>query len=147
MTITAWRDLASVLDSIPPKDLPTTADIRKCNGAVEQIRSVVKELKEFDTLQSEALVIMAPYQKKLAGLDEVKDSEKVAKITGEANKKLEPHNKKINDLMKKFGETEVEVEIDENYKSFIKTNFEDRIRPSYNDKKALLDVADAFNIE
>ena len=146
LSITAWRDLATVLDSIPPKDLPTTSDIRKCVGAVDQIRSNVKELKEFDVLQEEALKVMKPYQDKLRGLDEVKDKEKVDKITGEANKKLEPTNKKINDLMTKFQETEIEINMDENYKSFVVANWEEKIRPMYNDTKALLKTADAFNI-
>lgn len=147
MSITGWRDLASILDSISPKDLPTTADIRKCNGAVEQIRSVVKEMKQFDELQDGAMKIMAPYQKQLKGLDEKTDAEKIAEITGEATKKLEPTNKKINALIEKFNETEAEVDLDENYKSFIKTNWEEKIRPSYNDKKALIKTADAFGIE
>ena len=144
LSITRWRDLATVLDSIPPKDLPTTADIRKCNGAVEQIRSTIKEFKQFDELQDGAMKAMKPYQDKLRALDP--KSEEAKELTDTANKKLEPHNKKIADLIKKFSETIVEVDLDENYKSFIKTNWEEKIRPQYNDKKALLETADVFNI-
>ena len=89
---------------------------------------------------------MLPYQDKIRKLDQEKDKDKVQALIDEANKKIDPFNKKLVDLNKKYAKEEVEIDFDENYKSFIKTNWEDRIRPSYNSVEAMLKVADAFNI-
>ena len=45
LTVLQWRDLAAFLDRVPQKDLPTTADVRKCVGSVEQIRDNINFLK------------------------------------------------------------------------------------------------------
>lgn len=146
LTITQWKDLATVLDSIPQKDLPTTADVRKSLGATNQIRKAIKEpIAEYDKINEDIRKVMEPYQVKLRALDQ-KEKDKVNALIDEANKKIEPHNKKLQKLNEKYDKEEIDIEMDENYKSFIKTNWEDKIRPAYNDRTAMIAVADAFNI-
>lgn len=145
MNINAWRDLATVLDSIPQKDLPTTKDVRKCVGIVEQIRTndaVKKSIDEYEKLNSQLNTELEPLREQ-AGADQ----EKAKELEPQAQKIVNSYQDKFRKLDEKYKKTEAEIEIDGNYKTFVKENFVKLIKPSYNDKKALLKVADAFGIE
>ena len=73
LTVLQWRDLAFSLDQIPQKDLPTTADVRKCVGVVDDIRDGIRKEAEsyektFKGLQEEADKITKPAKVKITKL-------------------------------------------------------------------------------
>ena len=148
LNVLDWRDLASILDAIPPKDHKTTADARKCIGAIEQIRKEIKpELKELEDLQNKSAEIARPYQEKLRELgDSPENEKKKKKIQDEANVELKPLNDEFAELVKKFKEQEVTINLDENYKAYIKSIFEDKIKPMYNKTADMLKIADLLGI-
>jgi len=153
LTVLQWRDLASALDSLSPKAHNTTAEARKCIGSVEQIRrSIVDELAELENLQKRSAEIANPYRERIAELGPEKDdNDKTAakrkKIVDEANAELKPLNDELNQLTAKFKTQEAEIELDANYKDYIKSIWEKELRPLYVNTKEMLLVADALGIK
>lgn len=148
LTALEWNDLALSLDNIPPKNHATTADARKCIGAVEQIRKGIKEEAEtLDSIKREAAGIMSPYQEKLKNLGDEKDdtpekSKKRKKIQDEANKDLE----EVNTRYIEFSKKEISIDLDKNYHDYIKSVWETAIRPVFINTKAMVKIADALGI-
>ena len=158
----AWRNLALVLDGIPQKDLPTTSDVRKCMGAVKQIhKAIEKPIEEYEKLNAEMDKIKKPIQDKITlmrekrglSVDQANLDPTLLAEADKGNKLLEPTNKKFEVLDKKYSEDEVEIEFNEEYKNFIKTNWEDRIRPIFHNevnhkmsREIMMKIADAFGI-
>jgi len=153
LNVLQWRDLALFLDRIPQKELPTTADVRKCVGAVEQIREGIdKQAKEYEKLYQEANLITVPASKKIAKLREglseaeIKESKEIQKIVDKSNADLKPINEKLNKLDLKYSKEEAELDLKDDYKGFIKDHWETHLRKQYDNTKAMVKVAEAFEI-
>ena len=146
LNILDWRALAVILDSIEPKDHKTTSDARKCIGAVEQIRDDIKdELDKLEDLQNRLNEAVKPYQEKLKELPEEKEEER-KKIQEEANNALKPFNEEDRELGKELRELIADIEIDKDYVNYIKSIWEDLIKPKFRNTKDMLRIADSFNI-
>ena len=153
LKVTQLRDLALFLDRVPQRELPSTADVRKCVGAVEQIRKVVKkEAEEYEKLYDQAKVVNKPNIEAIAKAkgdmsdDEAEKDPKVKALVKKGNEDLAGINKGLAALDEKYKDEEREIEMDENYKAFIKENWEKFIRPQFVAVKEMLAVAEALNI-
>lgn len=139
------RDLATALDSIPQADLASIGDVRKANSSVDAIQGV-KEVKTYTDALAELDVeiqkAMKPYEDKIS---KAKDEEKQA-IVKKANIAIKPLSERLEKMKEKAQKDIVEIKLDSNYESFIKTNFEQHIRKLYVSKDAMLRVCDAFDI-
>ncbi|MEK7138197.1 MAG: hypothetical protein AAB787_01680 [Patescibacteria group bacterium] len=148
LTVNLWQALAAILDSIQPKDHANTGEMRKCAGAVEQIRKVIApQIDEADGIQAEAKKIYEPFQKRLAKLKGDENKLEREELQEEANKKLEKTNEAFRAMADRFSKEEIEIELDQNYKAYIKDKWEEKLRPAFNFRADALKVADAFNIE
>lgn len=144
LPVTTLIDLSTVLDRLPQKDFPTLKDVRQCVGCVEQIRKAVKDpIEDFDSAREEVAEFMKPYQDRIT---KAKDDKERDRINKEANEKGKPLADKIAELNKKYREEEQEIELDENYRQFLKTHFNDKIRPNYLDAKEVIKIADALEL-
>jgi len=144
-----WRDLAIALDDVPQKDLATTADVRKCVGTVEQIRkSIVKPMEEFEVVQKKINAKRVEVDAKLAKFPENEENtKKREEIIEKANADVMPIIKEREKVDAKYEKEEAEIDLDPNYKEFVKGIWEDHVRPRYMVKDAMLKVAEAFGIE
>lgn len=147
------RDLAMYLDRVPQRELPATADVRKCVGAVEAIRKVIQEdADKYEVLYAEAADINKPNIEKIKELrgdmtdEEANKDEELQAFVAEANRQLEPVNEKIAALDAEMREKDVEIELSDEHKAFIKAHWEKFIRPQFVNAKDMLEVAEALNI-
>ena len=139
-----WGDLAAVLDSIQPKEFASSAEMRKCFALTQQIRGELKDYSDqLEALTDEARALLAPLQDSFAG----SSGDEKAELTRKANKVLEKVNAKRKELEDSEGSEDLDIEVDPNYKSFVKASFDEKIRPKYLKQSAAVEIADAFNID
>ena len=154
-----------VLDSIPQKELPSLADVRKCMGVVKQIHGVIKTaVDEYNKITDETLKLQPevdkaskPFRDKIEELkkgltdEEIQKDIEIQNLVREANVVIRAITKKADDkrvkLDEKYAKDEVEIDLNPEYKTFIKANFETKIRPAYNFAADVVELADAFEIE
>jgi hypothetical protein len=128
-------------------------EVRKALGAVQQIRKGIEApMKKYDEVNVVIQEKLLPFQEKVSllaqdeKLDEKERAAIGAKIQAEANVAVKSEAKKIKALDEKHVKEIIEIELDANYKSLIKTNWE-KLRKNYLDKAACVEVADALGID
>ena len=144
ITVLDCHTLAGVLDGFKPADLKDMKEVRQCSGASEQLRKAIeKEAAEFESINQKIEKNLIPFQKEAQGKGEA-EIEEINKRATKANQSLLDEQKKLN---VKYGKQEVEIKLDANYKNFITSNFEEKIRPIYNRQSDLIRIADSLEIE
>ena len=145
-------ELAQVMDSIQPKDLATSKDIRLNVGLVNDLNEVNKELAtKVADLNVKRDEIAKPYREEFAKKSaEMNDEEKKA-LEAELNKKLNAElvekfsaaQKEIDELSQK----ELEVELSDEKHAKLKEWVEKYGKERYTDNKVMVEVFDALGIE
>ena len=146
-----WYALQQCIDAVPQKEWPATADVRKATAVVDQISKNLKGTEIEDHLELEKTVqdILRPFNEKLLQLDkkDVDYKAKTDELLKESNSASRDLRMELVESGKKIKEIQLEIEIDPNYKAFVKANWEKKIRPVLNFKESVIEISDAFNIE
>lgn len=145
-------ELAQVMDSIQPKDLVNTKDIRLNVGLVNDLNEVNKELAtKVADLNVKREEVMKPYRKEYSEKSEGVSKEEEKAIEVEINKKLNAElvekfsadQKEIDEMSQK----EIEVELSDEKHAKMKEWVEKYAVEKYLDKKVFVEVCDALGIE